>query len=799
MAQTIHEIRTLRVDAAIAEYLEAIERGTPPDCEAFLRVHSDVAPEVREFLADYQALKQAAPRHASIMFARAPTMDSGLRDKIPAPNLPCTFGHFELLEEIARGGMGVVYKARQSTPTRIVALKMILAGRLAAPSEVERFHAEAQAAAALDHPNIVPVFEVGEVEGQTYFTMGYVAGQSVAERIAAGPLPVREAALIIREAASAVDYAHRQGVFHRDLKPGNILVDDRERVRITDFGLAKRKTDDAGLTKTGHLLGTPNYMPPELLTGESGDIGPECDVYSLGATLYALLTGRPPFQAASVADVLRQVADKEPAMPRELDLAIPRDLETIALKCLEKSPSRRYASAQALADDLERFLADRPIVARRSTAWERLVRWRRRNPLVAGLVAAVATLLVLAITTLAASNGHIRRQSAARASALKQKDVALITARNAVNQMLTEVANKKFSDVPIAHPLRIALLQDALRFYESLAPLAAADQSVASEMAGVLGSMALLHRELGQRDEAIRSLRRGIKLLTTAPEPRSRRLSELLAKLELHLAYTMGESVQSEAADPAVESQYRRALTLLRDLERRTPGRPQDRVLCLRYLAERAIQRGNRAEAEELWREAIANGEACLAQDPMNVDARISLCWAHVEFYNRLLRDSAASLHEATQLMSRALEHAQVATEQGDYATSARAAAASIRLCLATTYCRAGRADQAICLYRQAIDDVQSLCADSPWTESYWHTLSWFHDDLMANLRIAGREDEGREALKRFSAWILQMALKIPAEPVPQELYKQTRQTLVEQLRAAGLGLEADELIGSAE
>jgi eukaryotic-like serine/threonine-protein kinase len=311
MTETLRDLRSQRVDAAIADYLEAIDAGSPPELETFLAQHDDIAAELREFFADYEALEQASPKRALGTAADALITRSATAN-FAALELPCRFGQFELLEEIARGGMGIVYKAHQKTPDRVVALKMILAGRLASRADVDRFFAEAQAAATLDHPNIVPIFEVGEVEGQLYFTMGYIAGQSMADRLADGPLPPREAAGIVRDAAAAVDYAHQQGIIHRDLKPANILLDGGGRVRVTDFGLAKRQKDETGLTCTGQLLGTPNYMPPEQIAGRSANIGPASDVYSLGATLYTLLTGRPPFQAASVADTLRQVVDREP-------------------------------------------------------------------------------------------------------------------------------------------------------------------------------------------------------------------------------------------------------------------------------------------------------------------------------------------------------------------------------------------------------------------------------------------------------------------------------------------------------
>ena len=303
-------------------------------------------------------------------------------------------GDYELLEEIARGGMGVVYKARQVSLNRIVAVKMILAGQLATKADHDRFHAEAQAAALLDHPNIVPIFEVGEHEGQHYFSMGYVDGQSLAGRLAEGPLPPKEAAELVATVAEAVEYAHRQGVIHRDIKPSNILIDSKGRPRVTDFGLAKRVDSGNDLTATGQVLGTPSYMPPEQAAGQIKAVGPAADVYALGALLYATLTGRPPFQAATSLETLQQVIEREPVPLRQLNAAVPRDLETIVLKCLEKSVPRRYATAQALAEDLRRYLEGRPILARPVGRWERALRWCRRQPVVAGLIAAVAVTLV---------------------------------------------------------------------------------------------------------------------------------------------------------------------------------------------------------------------------------------------------------------------------------------------------------------------------------------------------------------------------------------------------------------------
>jgi WD40 repeat protein/serine/threonine protein kinase len=296
------------------------------------------------------------------------------------------FGDYELLHQIAQGGMGVVYQARQTKLQRVVALKMIRAGHLASADEVRRFYQAAAAAARLDHPGIVPIFEVGEHAGQHYFSMGYVEGGSLAARVREGPLPAREAAGLVQEVTAAVAYAHRQGIIHRDLKPANILLDGDGRPRVTDFGLAKQLQRDSGLTASGQVMGTPSYMPPEQAAGRTDAIGPAADVYALGAILYCLLTGRPPFQAASVMETLQQVLQREPVPPRQLNPGVPRDLETICLKCLQKDVARRYAAADDLADDLRRFLSGEPILARPVGPVERAWRWGRRNPVGAALL-----------------------------------------------------------------------------------------------------------------------------------------------------------------------------------------------------------------------------------------------------------------------------------------------------------------------------------------------------------------------------------------------------------------------------
>jgi serine/threonine protein kinase len=314
------------------------------------------------------------------------------------PESDRSFGDYELLGRIARGGMGVIYKARQVCLNRIVAVKMMLPGMLVSEAEASRFQNEAEVIANLRHPNIVAVHEVGAHDGQRYFSMDYVEGQSLAAVVRDHPLPARTAARYVEVIAEAIHYAHQQGILHRDLKPSNVLLDKAGNPRIADFGLAKRFASDSRLTATGTVLGTPSYMPPEQADGKGRRIGPASDVYSLGAILYELLTGRPPFQAATPLDTILLVINTEPIAPRKLNPKLSRDLETICLKCLEKDPRWRYQTAQELADDLGRYLKREPIKARPINLLYRGWRWCRRNPW--PTTATVALILAILMTSL---------------------------------------------------------------------------------------------------------------------------------------------------------------------------------------------------------------------------------------------------------------------------------------------------------------------------------------------------------------------------------------------------------------
>jgi WD40 repeat protein len=392
-----------QLDAVIAEYLTALQSGRCPDREALLRQHPELAGPLAEFFVDHDHFERLAglgpgqPDTAQEPAAPptpAPEASTCGPSAVTAPSLPSAlrqFGDYVLTAEIARGGMGVVYRATQVSLKRPVALKMILGGHLASAVHVERFHREAEAAARLDHPQIVPIYEVGEHAGTHYFSMKLVEGGDLTQHLPRFAGDPHAAAGLTAKLADAVHHAHQRGVLHRDLKPRNILLDDDGEPQITDFGLAKQVDASGELTESGAIVGTAAYMAPEQARGEK-TITTAVDVYSLGAILYELLTGRPPFRDATPAQTIARVLDHEPVRPRAIRPDVDRDLETVCLKCLEKDPTRRYGSAAALADELRRWLAGLPITARPAGPAERLWRWCRRNP-----VLAISSGLILAL------------------------------------------------------------------------------------------------------------------------------------------------------------------------------------------------------------------------------------------------------------------------------------------------------------------------------------------------------------------------------------------------------------------
>ncbi len=417
-------------------------------------------------------------------------------------DIPQLLGDYELLEELGRGGMGIVYRARQRSVNRLVALKVIRPDRLASMSQatkqkiIERFHTEAEAAARINHDNLVTVYEVGCEAGYHFFSMRYVEGNSLSEKTRKNPADNRQAAEWIEPVCRAVDAVHRNGILHRDLKPQNILFENATgRTLLADFGLAKLADDDASMTQTGDAVGTPSYMSPEQFE-DASSVGVGTDIYGLGATLYCLLSGRPPFQASSAMLTMKQVISSEAVPLRQINPAVDRDLETICMKCLDKSPARRYDSAGALADELKRYLEGRPILARPISPPERAVRWCRRNPLVASLIGATFAAVVFGVSALGVSNV---RTEAAR----KRSEESFQEAMSAVNDLFTRVSEERLLNEPGLQPVRRDLLQRAREYYERFLQRRSNDPALKNELAATQFKMGLIVEELESPEAAL--------------------------------------------------------------------------------------------------------------------------------------------------------------------------------------------------------------------------------------------------------------------------------------------------------
>jgi eukaryotic-like serine/threonine-protein kinase len=364
------------------------------------------------------------------------------------------------LEEIARGGMGVVFRTRQVSLNRTVALKMILGEHFSSASLVQRFQTEAEAAARLEHPNIAPVYEIGIHESQHYFSMRFLEGGTLKQAMAKEKVLPRRAAELMATIARAVHHAHQRGVLHRDLKPGNILLDAQGEPHVTDFGLAKLLEADTDLTRTQALLGTVGYIAPEQASGGAKQLSTAADIFSLGAILYQLLTGRPPFAASNAVETIRQVVEKEPDRPRTLNAEVDSDLETVCLKCLEKEPGRRYDSALALAEDLDRWLQSELILARPRSTFERTIKWVKRKPATATLFAVIGLALVLGLVGLVVSNALITKE---------QEEIRKVNNRLNQEQVETRAALERETKALAELTKSNESLEEALRREEKIA------------------------------------------------------------------------------------------------------------------------------------------------------------------------------------------------------------------------------------------------------------------------------------------------------------------------------------------
>jgi serine/threonine protein kinase/Flp pilus assembly protein TadD len=622
------------------EFVLREQLGEQPALEEFLWRFPHFADRLRRQVALHRAL-QAEDQESGPPTVAPDDLPPALGpDTVPAPAPPVprsglpsaprpAVPGYEILEELGRGGMGVVYKARQTKLKRVVALKMILAGAHANAAQLTRFRAEAEAVARLQHPNIVQIHEVGEHQGLPYFSLEFVDGGSLDKQLAGHPQPAVPAARLVEKLARAMDSAHQKGIIHRDLKPANVLLaappapapEGKQKSRsrgersgssasfqgftygepkITDFGLAKQLESDAGHTRSGAVLGTPSYMAPEQARGAQSVIGPATDVYALGAILYEMLTGRPPFRAATAMETVNQVLAGDPVPPRRLNPKVPRDLETICLKCLEKEPRKRYAGALDLADDLRRFQDGEPIQARPTSAWERGVKWARRRPAVAALLA-VSALAVFSL--LVGAFWYNARVRAERDRAEANFDLAL----KAVEEMLTEVGTQKLADEPGMEQTRRTLLEKALHFYQEFVRQKSTDPLLRRKLAQAYKNKGDILRQLGRYGEAEEAYGQAItlsrQLADDSPDEPEHR--HLLAESSNWL----GETFRLSGQLPQAREAYEKALKLQQGLIEQSPDRVDYRKEKARSYSNLGLafrETSQAPKAREAFAEAIA-------------------------------------------------------------------------------------------------------------------------------------------------------------------------------------------------
>jgi serine/threonine-protein kinase len=726
-----------------------------------------------------------------------------------ASTIPKEVPGYEILGELGRGGMGVVYKARQVALNRLVALKMILGGQFSSASDVARFRKEAEAIARLSHPHIVQVYDVGVFEGLPYCALEYVPGGSLDRVLGSQPQPPREAAALVAKIAQGMQAAHEAGIVHRDLKPANILlaaassqlsVASKEasdatlptdhwplttvQPKITDFGLAKRLEEGDGQTRTGELLGTPSYMAPEQAAARHQEIGPAADIYALGAILYEMLTGRPPFKGLSALDTVMQVQTAEPVSPSRLQMKIPRDLETICLKCLSKEPYQRYLTAAALAEDLERFLHGETIQARPVGRAERAWRWCRRNPVVASLAAALLLALLgglvgmtflyfqaQASATLALQERDEARRQRARADAhyfqaqasatlaLQERDEArrqraradshLVLAREALDKAVNKVAdNSKLREADFT-PLRKELLTTALPFYEQLASLVSDEPDLEVERAQTIYRMAILKRELGDFPAALQNVDAALAILT------------------------------KQAASHPDKSKYRYELSQ-----------------CLASRGTLLEALGQRKEAATVYRQAAEMQEKLVAADPKQAAYHGALGIT----YNGLatLAVKEEQLPQAAQALQRARAEFNQALELAPKFTLYRKEMGVVLGNLAVILDRQGKENEALEIYQANIQEREKLLAELPQDPDVRDELGRACYNLGNLLDKKGKRAEAEQLYRRSLALREKLVADFPTIPYYRVHLTSTLNNLAMNLSHRGEKPEAEKLLKQA-
>ena len=614
----------------------------------------------------------------------------------------------KILGILGRGGMGVVYKALQIELNRVVALKMILSAALADPLAQQRFVGEAKAIAKLQHPNIVGLFEVGKYEGSPYFVLEYLSGGSLDDKINGKPQPPQWAAEVVVKLARGIQAAHDKGVIHRDLKPLNILIAADGEPKITDFGLAQQRMEVNPRTRTGEIIGTPYYMAPEQVDQRAPGVGPRTDVYALGAILYELLTGRPPLQGVTPMDTLLLVLKQEPVPPRRLNPAVSKDLETICLKCLIKEPSRRYGSAAELAEDLNRYLQQRPIKARPQPLSERARRWAARNPTIAALSAAMIILLVGGLALVS----HLYFQSQANLADARRK---FLLARDAVDKLTT--AGDELQDAADIYRVRVEVLQEGLLFYQRFLAERSTDPNLRYQTATAYRRSGEIHYQLGQLKESEAAFSQAVALLGALLHEQS---NHAATQLDLALAWKgYGITLANLRRFKDSEDAYRKAKSAAEELVT-SLGLPEHRRLLadsLNNLGMRLIAQGRLVEAEEVVRRSFQLREALVNDDPSSLPRRLALASADFNLAFLLALQGRNDDAEHHGLQALRLRKQAVETQPG--VSAHRKALADSHVELGELYAQQGRLPTAEIMYKEGLRLRRGLATEFPNVPSH--------------------------------------------------------------------------------
>jgi serine/threonine protein kinase len=722
--------RERMLDEALAEYLRAVDAGERPDRDDLVSRY----PELKAYLDEQDKMDQAMEPLRSISTSACLTMATKLwsdREPVASPE-PLTpvllLDDYELLEPIARGGMGIVYRAKDHRLNRLVALKMLLADGGLSSGEVQRFRNEAEAVALLDHPHIVPIYAVGEQAGQPYISMKLFEGGSLASQLSHFTAAPREAARLLVPIARAIHYAHQRGILHRDLKPGNVLLDGEGQPYVTDFGLAKRVGAAArDLTPSGAIVGTPGYMAPEQTAARKGAITTAADVYGLGAILYTLLTGRPPFEGDSVLDTLVLVSTQPPEPPRKRNSAVDRDLELICLKCLEKEPQHRYPSAEVLADELQRYLDGKPLTLTRPvSSSERLWRWCRRNPIPATLLTTI--FLLLATVAVVYSVAYFRLEVANRqehASRLRAEE-NLKVASDAI-AYFSRVAEDPRLGTRGLEWLRQEMWSHAKDFYAQLAQQQVDDPQLEAQRARAFLQLGRLLDLLGKSGEALDSYREAETILaglsSEHPEVPEYEDGYAQALLELGTLHQLAKNY------PQAQNALDRALPIRQRLADENPNVPQfQQALARSYhqLARLYQVQDQTAQARTTYETALRTFEKLSEAHPeqailreLRARTHLSLGTAYANARHNAVAQEVENVSKANEnyMAARALLTKLDHEQPGDPAY--QSPLAESHHLLGSLRRREGKFEQALPFYKESLGILEDLVRDHPDVPQY--------------------------------------------------------------------------------